>query len=62
VHSLADSEEQLVKIRPDLCPQEEAIWLVVYEAVRDTTRIRVVGDFLETIVKQWQSALSGRAA
>ncbi|WP_240547218.1 LysR substrate-binding domain-containing protein [Mesorhizobium tianshanense] len=59
---LADSEEQLVRVMPALCRQEEAIWLVVHEAVRDMRRVRVVCDFLETIVKQGQSALSGRAA
>ncbi|MBB4000337.1 LysR family transcriptional regulator [Aureimonas pseudogalii] len=58
---LADEEEQLVRLRPDLCQQEEAIWLVVSEAVRDMRRIRVVCDFLETIVKQGQLALSGQA-
>lgn len=59
---LADAEEQLIRIKPDLCRQEEAIWLVVHEAVRDTKRIRVVCDFLETIVKQGQRALFGQAA
>jgi DNA-binding transcriptional LysR family regulator len=58
---LADSEEQLVRIRPDLCQQEEGVWLVVHEAVRDMKRIRVVCDFLETIVRHGQSALSGQA-
>ncbi|MCY1746113.1 LysR family transcriptional regulator [Ensifer sp. SL37] len=57
---LADTEDELVRVKPDLCRQEEAIWLVVHEGVRDTKRIRVVGDFLETIVKQGQRALSGR--
>ncbi len=57
---LADTDEGLVRVKPDLCRQEEAIWLVVHEGVRDTKRIRVVGDFLETIVKQGQRALSGR--
>lgn len=59
---LADSEEHLVRIKPDLCRQDEAIWLVVHEAVRDTRRVRVVCDFLETIVKQGQPILSGRNA
>lgn len=57
---LADSDEDLIRIRPDLCRQEEGIWLVVSEAVRDMRRIRVVCDFLETIVKRGQSALSGQ--
>ncbi|MBN9552727.1 MAG: LysR family transcriptional regulator [Alphaproteobacteria bacterium] len=59
---LADAEDQLVRVKPDLCRQEEGIWLVVHEAVRDTKRIRVVCDFLEAIVKQGQPALSGQAA
>jgi DNA-binding transcriptional LysR family regulator len=59
---LADSEEMLTRIKPELCRQEEAIWLVVRKAVRDTRRIRVVCDFLETIVKQSQPDLSGMAA
>lgn len=56
---LADADDQLVRIRPDLCQQEEGIWLVVHEKVRDTRRVRVVCDFLEALVRQGQHALSG---
>ena len=59
---LADSDEQLTRIKPEFCRQEEAIWLVVHEAVRGIQRIRVVCDFLATIVKQSQSALLGMTA
>ena len=59
---LADSDEQLTRIKPEFCRQEEAIWLVVHEAVRGIQRIRLVCDFLATIVKQSQSALLGMTA
>lgn len=56
---LADRDDELIRINPDQCHQSEPLWLVVYEAVRDTPRIRVICDFLERVVKQGQSALSG---
>jgi len=56
---LADKEEGLVRVKPDLCRQEDPIWLIVHEGVRGAKRIRVVCEFLETIVKQGQRALSG---
>ena len=59
---LADSEEQLTRLKPEICRQEEAIWLVIHEAIRHTRRVRVVCDFLETIVKQSQPALAGLAS
>ncbi|MDQ0468986.1 LysR family transcriptional regulator [Labrys wisconsinensis] len=58
---LADGEGQLSRIKPELCRQEEAIWLVVHEAVRHMKRVRVVSDFIETIVRQHQPALAGLA-
>lgn len=56
---LADTEQHLTRVNPEFCRQEEDIWLVVHEAIRNTRRVRVVCDFLETLVKEHQHALAG---
>ncbi len=54
---IGEAEDGLVRVMPELCHQEENIWLVVHDDIRHTRRIRVVCDFLETVVKERQTAL-----
>jgi DNA-binding transcriptional LysR family regulator len=56
---LADAEGGLIRVNPKLCRQDEPIWLVVHDDIRDTKRVRVVCQFLQTIVRERQSALIG---
>lgn len=59
--AVAAGETDLEMVMPTLCRQDEPIWLVVPEDIRQTRRVRVVCDFLETVVRQGQPALSGQA-
>lgn len=58
-HIVAAGEAGLKIVMPDLCRQDEPIWLVVHEDIRRARRVRVVCDFLETIVNEQQMALMG---
>ena len=49
----------LEMVMPDLCRQDEPIWLVVHDDIRHARRVRVVCDFLERVVRQSQPALAG---
>lgn len=59
---LVDEDQGLVRVKPNLCQQDESIWLVVHEDIRKARRIRAVCDFLEKVVKEQQPALSGAFA
>lgn len=56
---VASGDTGLEMVMPDLCRQDEPIWLVVHEDIRHARRVRIVCDFLETIVKEFQPALAG---
>jgi DNA-binding transcriptional LysR family regulator len=56
---VGDAEDQLVRVKPELCHQQESIWLVVHEDIHRTRRIRAVCEFLENIVKDRQAVLAG---
>jgi len=56
----AAGEAGLEIVLPDLCRQDEPIWLVVHEDIQHARRVRVVREFLETTVKGAQAVLASR--
>lgn len=56
---LADDDDRLTRIKPELCKREEPIWLVVHETIRHTNRVRVVCEFLEALVNANRVGLAG---
>ncbi|MGX8011902.1 LysR family transcriptional regulator [Mesorhizobium sp. ORM8.1] len=54
----ATGQTGLERIKPALCRHDEPIWLVAHEDIRQTRRVRLVCDFLETTVKDMQPALA----
>lgn len=56
---MGDADHAIERVRPDLFNREEDIWLVVHEDIRHTRRVREVCDFLETIVREKDTALRG---
>ena len=51
----------LEMVLPELCRRDEPIWLVVHDDIRHARRVRVVCDYLETMVKELQPALAAPA-
>lgn len=60
-HVAADEETCLQAVLPRLCRRDEPLWLVVHDDIRHTRRVRLVCDFLEEIVREFQPALAGAA-
>ncbi len=59
---IGGADEHLIRVMPELCHQDESIWLVVHDDIRHTRRVRTVCDFLEAVVKEQQSQLAGEAS
>ncbi|MEK1886959.1 MAG: LysR family transcriptional regulator [Phyllobacterium sp.] len=57
----ADAEGELVRINPAHCQQDEDIWLIIPNDMRNAKRIRIVSEFLTQIVQQNQGILAGRS-